>query len=59
MIKLNTKISVKKAKKALRRADELSKTIPSKFDKMTKAQVLAELRKTREKLWNERLKARH
>ncbi len=56
MINFTNKARTKKAKDALQRARELAKTTPSKFDKMTKAQVLSELRKTREKLFNEKLK---
>ena len=56
MIKFSNKARIKKAQDALRRADKLTRMTPSKFDGMTKAQILAELRKTRERLWNERLK---
>ena len=56
MIKLSNKARIKNAQEALKRADELARTTRSKFDNMTKTQILAELRKTRERLWNERLK---
>ena len=53
MIKLSNKARIKNAQEALKRADELARTTRSKFDNMTKTQILAELRKTRERLWNE------
>ena len=56
MIQLSKKVRIKRAREALQRARKLAETIPSKFDKMTKQEIINELRKTREKLWNEKLK---
>jgi len=49
---MNTKAA--KALKHLYRARELAKTSPNPFKNMTEEQVIAKLRETREKLWQEK-----
>ena len=51
----NFKIAKKEALKAIKRIRELSDRYPSKFDGMSKEQIIAKLRETREKLWEEKI----
>ena len=57
MIK-NPKTARKEALKAFKRARELSDRYPSKFDGLTKEQIIINLRETREKLWDEKIALR-
>ena len=56
MIKFSNKARIQRAQETLERARKLAETTPSKFDKMTKQEIINELRKTREKLWNEKIR---
>jgi hypothetical protein len=44
-----------KAKVALEKAFELADSLPSKFKNMSQERVLAELHKTREKIWKQKI----
>ena len=57
MIKPSNKyIQMQKAQEAFEKANKLAKTLPSKFRNMTQQQVIVALRKSRERLWNEKVK---
>ena len=49
----------KRAKKHLDRLREMIAKDPSPIFKMSKEDVIKQLRKTREKIWEEKLAARH
>lgn len=49
----------KKAKKHLDKLREMIAKDPSPIFKMSKEDVIKQLRKTREKIWEEKLAARH
>jgi len=51
----NPKTAKKEALKAIKRIRELSDRYPSQFDGMTQEQIIAKLRETREKLWEEKI----
>ena len=58
MIKLSDNVRIKNSQNALRKGRELAEKLPWKFKNMTKQQVINELKKSREELWNEKFKTR-
>ena len=48
-----------KARHALERNDKLLRKYGSPLDKLTKEEIIARVRKTREELWKEKLAFRH
>jgi hypothetical protein len=53
------KLEPKQAKKHLKKLREMIARDPSPIFKMSKEEVIKQLRKTREEIWEEKLAARH
>lgn len=49
------KVNIKKAKAHLERIRQLMSKVRSPYQGMTKQQIIDEIRKTRERLWEEKL----
>ena len=54
---MNNRKSIKKTESPLKKLRELAQVLPWKMKHMTKEQIIAESRKTREELWNEKYSA--
>ena len=53
------KSNPEKARRALERASQNLRRYGSPLDKLTKEEIIARVRKTRDQLWKEKFEARH